>query len=269
MTTDVARADDRDQPPTLGQLIKNMQPEIAKVLPNQMSPERMARIAATVVRQTPQLARCEPLTVLGALMTASQLGLEPGPIGEAYLVPFNTKTGMVCQFIAGYRGLIKLARNSGQLVDIWAEVVYEADEFSVSYGLHRDLVHVPKIGAERGEPIYVYAAAELKDGGRPFVVLTYAEVEAIRARSRAGRDGPWVTDWAAMAKKTVIKQLAKWLPLSAEFNTAAVLDGSARTDIGPLVDVQPSFVDGEVTDEAEPPAADALRDEAEAQEQAS
>jgi len=269
MTTDVARADDRDQPPTLGQLIKNMQPEIAKVLPNQMSPERMARIAATVVRQTPQLARCEPLTVLGALMTASQLGLEPGPIGEAYLVPFNTKTGMVCQFIAGYRGLIKLARNSGQLVDIWAEVVYEADEFSVSYGLHRDLVHVPKIGAERGEPIYVYAAAELKDGGRPFVVLTYAEVEAIRARSRAGKNGPWVTDWAAMAKKTVIKQLAKWLPLSAEFNTAAVLDGSARTDIGPLVDVQPSFVDGEVTDEAEPPAAEALRDEAEAQEQAS
>ncbi len=198
-TAEVAK---QDVKPTLGQLIKNMQPEIAKVLPNQMSPERMARIAATVVRQTPQLARCEPLTVLGALMTASQLGLEPGPIGEAYLVPFNTKTGMVCQFIPGYRGLIKLARNSGQLVDIWAEVVYEADEkFSVNYGLHRDLVHVPKMDADRGKPTYVYAAAELKDGGRPFVVMTVAEVEAIRARSRAGKNGPWVTDWAAMAKK--------------------------------------------------------------------
>lgn len=243
MTNAVAR---QNAKPSLATLINQMKPEIAKVLPNQMSPERMARIASTVVRQTPQLARCTPESFLGALLTASQLGLEPGPIGEAYMVPFNTKTGMVCQFIPGYRGLIKLARNSGQLVDIWAEVVYEADEFSVSYGLHRDLTHVPKLGDNRGEPIYVYAAAELKDGGRPFVVMTYAEVEAIRARSKASKNGPWVTDWVAMAKKTAVKQLSKWLPLSAEFNTATVMDGSVRTEVGALVDVQPDYVDGEV-----------------------
>ncbi len=248
MTNAVARA---DQKTSLAQLIQQMKPEIAKALPSQMSPERMARIATTTLRQTPALARCTPESFLGALLTASQLGLEPGPIGEAYFVPY----GQVCTFIPGYRGLIKLARNSGQLVDIWAEIVYEEDEFKVSYGLHRDLVHKPKMGVDRGKPIYVYAASELKDGGRPFVVMTVAEVEAIRARSKAGRNGPWVSDWSAMAKKTVVKQLSKWLPLSAEFNTAAVLDGSVRTDVGALVDVQPEFVDGDVV--AEMPAIEA------------
>lgn len=234
--------------PTLAQLINQMKPEIAKALPSQMNPERMARIATTVLKQTPALARCNPPSFLGALMTASQLGLEPGPLGEAYFVPF----GKDVTFIPGYRGLIKLARNSGMLVDIWAEIVYENDIFKYTLGLHRDLQHEPAEG-ERGKPIYVYAAAQLKDGGTPFVVLTYAEVEAIRARSRASKNGPWVTDWSPMAKKTAIKQLAKWLPLSAEFNTATVLDGTVRTDItADLVDVKTNYVDGEVVDTGQP-----------------
>lgn len=242
MTTAVAKTDEK--PPTLAQLITRMQPEIAKALPGHMKPERMARLATTTLRQTPALARTTPESFLGALLTASQLGLEPGPIGECYFVPFKN----VCQFIPGYRGLIKLARNSGQLVDIWAEIVYENDEFEYVLGLHRDLKHKPA-RSDRGKPVYVYAAAELKDGGRPFVVLTHAEVEAIRSRSMAAKNGPWVTDWAAMAKKTVVKQLAKWLPLSAEFNTAVALDGSVRTEVGDLVDVQPQYVDGDVVDD--------------------
>lgn len=243
MTNAVAKTDGK--PATLAQLIERMKPEIGRALPAHMNPDRMARIATTVLRQTPALARCTPESFLGALLTASQLGLEPGPTGESYLVPYGT----VATFVPGYRGLIKLARNSGQLVDIWAEVVYANDTFKYTLGLRRDLEHEPAMG-ERGKPIYVYAAAKLKDGGTPFVVMTKTEVEAIRARSKAGRNGPWVTDWNAMAKKTLIKQLSKWLPLSAEFTTAAVLDGTVRTKVGPLVDVQPDFIDGEVADQA-------------------
>lgn len=243
MTTAVATQEQK--PPTLAQLIEQMKPEIGRALPKHLSPDRMARIATTVLRQTPQLARCTPESFLGALMTASQLGLEPGPLGEAYLVPF----GNAVTFIPGYRGLIKLARQSGQLVDIWAEIVYANDTFKQTLGLHRDLVHEPATG-DRGKPVAAYAAAELKDGGRPFVVLTYAEIEAIRGRSRAGKNGPWVTDWNAMAKKTVVKQLSKWLPLSAEFNSAVVMDGTVRVDATrPLVDVQPDFIEGEVGDQ--------------------
>lgn len=249
--------------PSLATLIAQMRPEIARALPNQMSPDRMSRIALTVVRQTPALARCTPESFFGALLTASQLGLEPGPTGEAYLVPY----GNVCTFVPGYRGLIKLARNSGQLVDIWAEIVYENDTFRYSLGLHRDLVHEPATGA-RGKPVAAYAAAQLRDGGTPFVVMTEAEVEAIRARSKAGRNGPWVTDWSAMAKKTAIKQLIKWLPLSAELRAAATLDGAVRTDAGPLIEAEPTFIDGEVDDTTPAIAAvadddeDALLDEA-------
>lgn len=227
--------------PSLAQLIKQMQPEIARALPRHLNPDRMARIATTCLRQTPALARCTPESFLGALLTASQLGLEPGPTGDAYLVPY----GNVCTFIPGYRGLIRLARNSGQLRDIWAQVVYANDVFSYRLGLHRDLVHEPASG-DRGEPVYVYAAAELADGSRPFEVMTVAEVEAIRARSKAGRNGPWVTDWAAMAKKTVVKQLVKWLPLSAEVSAAMAMDGSVRTDVGALADAVPEFIDGDV-----------------------
>lgn len=255
MTTANAPAVKNDEKPTLAQLIQRMRPEIARALPNQMNPDRMARIATTVIRQTPILARCTPESFLGALLTASQLGLEPGPIGEAYLVPFRDgRSGdYQCQFIPGYRGLIKLARNSGQLKDIWAEVVFSNDTFRYSLGLHRDLVHEPAAG-ERGKPVAVYAAAQLVDGGTPFVVMTVDEVEAIRARSKASKNGPWVTDWAAMAKKTVVKQLMKWLPLSAEVAAAATLDGSVRTDIGALTDVTPTFIDGEVmTDQADNP----------------
>lgn len=247
MTTTNAPAVKNDDKPTLAKLIQQMRPEIARALPNQMNPDRMARIATTVIRQTPILARCTPESFLGALLTASQLGLEPGPIGEAYLVPFRDgRSGdYQCQFIPGYRGLIKLARNSGQLKDIWAEVVFSNDTFRYSLGLHRDLVHEPAAG-DRGKPVAVYAAAQLVDGGTPFVVMTVDEVEAIRARSKASKNGPWVTDWAAMAKKTVVKQLMKWLPLSAEVAAAATLDGSVRTDIGELTDVTPAFIDGEV-----------------------
>ncbi|AKF14407.1 RecT-like ssDNA annealing protein [Mycobacterium phage Phayonce] len=246
-STEVAKNTDAE--PTLPQLIQQMKPEIAKALPAQMNPERMARIATTVLKQTPALARCTPASFLGALMTASQLGLEPGPLGESYFVPY----GKDVTFIPGYRGLIKLARNSGLLVDIWAEIVYANDEFKYTLGLHRDLQHVPATG-DRGKPIYVYAAAKLKDGGTPFVVMTHAEVEAIRARSRAGKNGPWVTDWNAMAKKTAVKQLAKWLPLSAEFNTATVMDGTVRSDYtSNLIDVKPEYIDGEVDDNATDP----------------
>lgn len=249
-TKDVATQPDQ---PTLAQLIERQKPEIARALPRHMNPDRMARIAVTVLRQTPQLARCNPASFLGALMTAAQLGLEPGPLGEAYLVPFrDTKTGTYnVTFIPGYKGLIKLAWQSGQLADIWAEVVYENDEFDYQLGLNRDLVHRPAQG-NRGQPVYVYAAARLKDGGTPFVVMSRDEVEAIRDRSKASKSGPWVTDWAAMAKKTAVKQLAKWLPMSSEFSAAVAMDGSVRTDVGAdLVDVQPEFIDGEVESDVE------------------
>lgn len=248
-----------DGRPTLATLINQMRPEIQRVLPNQMSADRIARIAMTLVRQTPALAKCTPESFLGALLTASQLGLEPGPLGEAYLVPY----GNVVTFIPGYRGLIKLAWNSGQLKNIDAHVVHDGDEFDYEYGLEPYLRHKPTRGVA-GKATDVYAAASFLNGGSAFVVMSIADVENIRKRSRASKNGPWVTDWDAMAKKTAIKQLIRFLPLSTELRTlatAAHLDGTTRTDVTTAVDdTAATWVDAEdtvaeldaaVTDEAD------------------
>ncbi|SKU47365.1 recombination and repair protein RecT [Mycobacteroides abscessus subsp. abscessus] len=248
-STDVAKTEQK--PPTLAQLIERQKPEIARALPRHMNPDRMARIAVTVLRQTPRLAQCTPESFLGALMTCSQLGLEPGPLGHAYLVPYKREV----TFIPGYRGLVDLAYRSGQVATVKAQVVYEADEFDFEEGLDAYLKHKRSRAADPGQVIWVYALVKLKDGASNFVVMTVAEVEKIRKRSMAANNGPWVTDWEAMAKKTALKQLSKWMPLSPEFNQAVNHDGSVRTDaISDLVDVKPEFVDGEVVDDGEPAA---------------
>lgn len=227
-------------------LIERQKPEIARALHGTaLDPERFTRVALTVVRQSPKLQRCRPESMLGALMTAAQLGLEPGPLGEAYLVPFGEQV----TFIPGYRGLLKLAWNSGQLRHISARVVCEADEFDYAYGLNPDLTHKPARG-DRGGVTDVYACAVLRDGGAEFEVLSVADVEAIRRRSRAATDGPWVTDWEAMARKTAVRQLAKWLPMATVLNRAIAAEGSVRTELDP--EVLDTF-DAEVIDD-DPPA---------------
>lgn len=237
------------QPQTLSQMIEQMKPQLARALPKHMDPDRLARIALTVLRQTPQLGRCTPQSFLGALMTSAQLGLEPGPLGESYLVPY----GDTVTFIPGYRGLVKLAWQSGQMKSIAAHTVHEHDEFDYAYGLEPVLKHKPAL-TNRGAVIAVYAAAVLKDGGSAFIVMSREDVEAIRTRSRAGRNGPWVTDWDAMARKTAVRQLIRWLPLSTELHnlaTAAAMDETVRTgeDVTrDLDDVNPGFIDVQVSE---------------------
>jgi recombination protein RecT len=215
--------------PTVYDLLNDNVGEIARALPKHMSADRMARLATSVMKSTPALLQCDVRSLLGAIMTASQLGLEPGVLGECYLVPFKGKV----QFIPGYKGLIKLAWQSGQVKMIYAHVVHQNDHFVYELGLNAKLEHRPA-DMDRGKPTHVYAVAHFTNGGYAFEVMSVAEVEAIRARSMAKNNGPWVTDWVPMAKKTVLKQLFKYVPLSPELTTvakAAELDGVIRTDI--------------------------------------
>jgi recombination protein RecT len=242
-STDYRPVSQQAEQPTLAQMIERMKPEIARALPKHMNPDRMARIATTVLRQTPALGRCTPESFLGALMTASQLGLEPGPLGEAYLVPYgNTAT-----FIPGYRGLVKLAYQSGMVATVSAQVVHEADEFDFAFGLDPFLTHKPALVEDPGKVVAAYAMVRFKDGASNFEVMSVAQVEAIRKRSKASGNGPWVTDWEAMARKTVLKRLSKWMPLSSEFAAAAAQDGVVRTDI--TSDVT-EYIDGEFDEQA-------------------
>jgi len=211
--------------------------QMALALPKHVTADRLARVALTEVRKNPALERCDQASFLGALMTCAQLGLEPGgPLGHAYLVPFeNRKKGvMEVQFIVGYRGMIDLARRSGQIISIEARPVYEGDTFEVSFGLESNLRHIPDFdNPNRVQPDklrFVYAVAKLKDGGIQFDVMSRREVEAVRAQSRADTSGPWVTHFEAMALKTVLRRLFKWLPISVELATA--IEADERAELG-------------------------------------
>lgn len=226
---------------TIAGLIERQKGAIGRALPRGMDADRFARILITECKANPGLLRCEPMSMLAAVMRAAQLGLEPGPLGHVYLVPFrNGKTGRTeVQFILGYKGTVALARRSGEIVDLYADVVYDGDEFDYNLGLHRDLRHKRTPKSDRSKVTHAYAVAHFVGGGHVFEVLDRIDIDARRNRSKAKDAGPWVTDFDAMAKKSAVRALAKWLPLTVE--TASTLEGDERpldlTDFGDIIDV--------------------------------
>lgn len=194
--------------------------QFATALPKHINSDRFVRIAITTIRQNPKLAKCSQESLLGALMVSAQLGLEPGTLGQCYLIPFeNKKAGTVeCQFQIGYKGLIELLRRSGQLSDIYSYTVYENDDFNIEYGLSRTLTHKPNF-SNRGEIVGFYAVAILKDGAKAFEYMTKDEITHHEEKYRKGsyKNDVWNKNFEEMAQKTVVKKLLKWLPVSVEF----------------------------------------------------
>lgn len=255
--TAVAQAEPQ-KPKTLSGLLMDPQvkAQMAMALPRHMTADRLARIALTEIRKTPKLATCDQASFLGAIMQCAQLGLEPGSaLGHAYLLPFDKRekvgnqwqvTGTDVQLIVGYRGMIDLARRSGQILSLEARAVFEADEFFVRLGLDSTIEHVPAWeAADRGPMTFVYAVAKLKDGGTQFEVMSRAEVIRIRDASQGYKsaaesakkynkpiNSPWEQHFEEMAKKTVIRRLFKYLPVSIEMQRAVGLDemGDAGID---------------------------------------
>lgn len=225
------------------ELLERSKDEIARVLPKHLGIERMARIAMSAYDTKPALAKCNAMSVFAAVVQSSQLGLEIGLMGEAYLVPFKGQ----CQLIPGYLGLIKLARQSGEVADIYAHEVRERDQFRLKLGSNRELVHEPLAGRgnfpatklERGEVVGFYAVCLFKDGNRTFVHASTEEVNEIRDASRGYKyalaegteDTPWITHYVPMGKKTVIRELCKYLPKSSQLATALAMDTAANAGV--------------------------------------
>jgi len=210
------------------------------VLPKHMTAERMARIALIETRKNPRLMESDPASLIGAIMVASQLGLEPGIQGMGYLVPYyNSKRECYeVQFQVGYKGMMELAWRSNRVGSIHAEVVRAADHFSYRLGTDPVIDHIPASG-DRGPITHFYCSAKLVPSGHTqFKVLELAEVEKIRDQhSKAGTTGkgagfaPWRDHFEAMGLKTAIRQNCKYLPASPEFLTAIALDEMADAGI--------------------------------------
>lgn len=263
-TTDVARADDR--PKSLAvqvrEVINKQGSAFAQVLPDTVDPDRFARLVVTAVKATPQLMECfqtqdGQTSVLLAAMKSAAIGLEPNTeLQHAWILPRRNRGTTEAQLSIGYRGYLELARRSGDIKDVYAEVVRDGDDFHVSYGLHRDLQHTPAPADQRGDLTHAYAVAHFMTGGFAFVVLDREEVEARRNRSdsykseKARPYSPWTTSESAMWRKSAIRALVPYLPLSAEVQRDVAADGARlRLDEGAVV------IDGdEVDDDVRLPA---------------
>lgn len=213
--------------------------QIGSVMARHITPEKMARIALSELRNNAFLEKIaiqNPASFLNAIVQASHLGLEiGGTLGQAYLVPFKGEVKMM----AGYRGLISLARRSGEITSINAEVVYSNDVFSLKLGINPDITHEPNIDGDRGTPKLAYMVAKFKDGGHHFEWMTIADVESVRKRSSAaasGRSTPWDTDYEQMVKKTVIRRCWKYLPMSIEMQSLEVVEQAAENSSKTTID---------------------------------
>jgi recombination protein RecT len=209
-------------------------PSLHLVATKVLTPEKITKIVTAAISRQPLLLKAfqeSQHSILRCAFAATQLGLDPdSPLGQCYMVPFrNGKNGgkYEAQFIIGYRGLIDLARRSGNIVSIRSRVVHVNDTFRIVYGLREELHHVPFEGPDAGELRAVYAVAELRDGGIQYEVMYKHQIDAIKARSKASQYGPWVTDYNEMARKSVVRRLCKYLPMSVDL-AAAVEHESAQ-----------------------------------------
>ena len=224
---------------SIADLIKAMEPEIKKALPEVITPERFTRMALSALNTTPKLRECTQMSFLAALMNAAQLGLEPNtPLGQAYLIPYNNKGTMECQFQIGYKGLIDLGYRNPQVQIISAQAVYENDEFEYELGLNPKLEHRPTL-EERGDVRLFYGMFKLTNGGFGFEVMSKTAIDAFAKEYSKAFDSsfsPWKTNYESMAKKTVIKQALKYAPIKADFQRVLSTDETIKNEIAENMD---------------------------------
>ena len=227
-------------------LIAKRQKQIEGLLGKQFDFNRYGRLVLVAMERNPKLAQCSAISVVNSVLTAANMGLEIRD-RQAYLVPFRNakKSRLEASLIVDYRGKIELARRSGHVEDLEARLVYSGDKLSVVHGLQPKFEHVPLLyrqasgrlqrvtSEERGEVVLGYASAWLKNTPHPHIEpMSFDEIEAIRFRSKSAfwpdgntkEDSPWTTDWAQMARKTLIHRVFNYVTNSREMALSQDVD---------------------------------------------
>jgi recombination protein RecT len=193
--------------------------QVEEALPGGMTLMRWMRCFATQCQKNSKLMQCSVDSVRASAITCAQMGVEPNG-RDAHLIPYGTE----CTLIIDYKGLIKLAMQSGEISNIHADVICENDVFEYNKG--QILAHKVDFKIPRGKVYAVYAMANFKDGSEKSEVMHLDDVQSIRNRSKAKNSGPWVTDFNEMAKKTALRRLSKWLPLSPDIHDRITAEDS-------------------------------------------
>lgn len=224
-----------NQVKTVRGLLEKIKPQIESALPRHITADRIVRVVINACTVNPELLMCDQRSLLRAVLQSSILGLEPNtPLGEAYLIPYNNRQKNIkeVQLQAGYQGLMKLARNSGEVSAIESRIVYEKDIFEFEYGLHPKLIHKPVLNGDHGALTAVYCIVHFKNPDeKPYVeIMGREDIEKIKKSSQtANKDwSPWKTHEAEMWRKSVIRRASKYIPRSIELVKAITLDDQAE-----------------------------------------
>lgn len=216
MTQNLPATADR-KPLTVRERIDRAGPEFKKALPGHISVDKFVRTVQTAITMNPDIARaCDTREGMQSLMTACTKAATDGLIidgREAALVTFKNQV----TYMPMVAGIMKMARNSGDIASIAAHVVYENDAFTYVLGDEERIEHAPKFG-DRGQPVAVYAIVKMKDGTVQREVMDKAQVLAIGAQGRNGAQYNPSTgkNYGEWWRKTVIRRISKYLPRSSD-----------------------------------------------------
>lgn len=181
-----------------------------------MTPAQFKQIVINELKRSPKLQDAfvkNPASLFASILHCAEMGLNPSQmVGEFFFIPYKDSITP----ILGYKGLLTLLMRSSKVKKIWSEVVYEDDDFEYELGLEPKLLHTPNHHSVRNSKNIkcIYACAKLDDEVI-FKVMFKNEIQNIINMSKVPNelffnDKKDPEQW--MAKKTVLKQLAKLMP---------------------------------------------------------
>lgn len=217
----------------LAELLERSRNSFEEMATKYLPADRIFKLAAVAMSRDPKIADCTGVSILKSVMDACQMGLDCSGInGQGWILPYrNKKTNKTeAQFIPGYRGLTEIARRSGAVEDIDAQLVYANDVFRIRMGSNPGIDHEPETRGDRGEFLGAYAVATLATGKQKSEWMDAADIDNTKKSSRsAGSDySPWNTFAGEMRRKTVIKRICKYLPYDATLQLAIDADNRAH-----------------------------------------
>lgn len=222
------RAPVRD-PKTLRAVIATTYKQVKAMLPEHMNEQRFGALILSCAQKDPKVFDCTGESILTAINQAASLGLEiNSATGEAYLIPYKTTATLV----PGYKGLVKLATRSREVLAIEARLVYKDEKaFRVFYGTDSRIEHEPdfEVKREANTVAYAYAVAKMPGGATTFEVMTRGQLDVIWQASSGKTQTPWLKHREEMYRKTVTRRLCKYLPMSPELAQAVELSDNFET----------------------------------------
>ena len=214
--------------------LEKFKPQLALALPKHLTADRMARLALTAFSSSGKLQNCDPKSIASSIMTAGQLGLEPGVNGAGFLVPYKT----TCTFVPGWKGLVDLVSRSGRGT-VYTGVIFSDQSYTYTDGAKRDLVIHNETDLEDPEDItHAYAIGWVKDATMPIIELwRVSKIMKHRDKyNKVGSNHYSYRDWEMYCRKVPLLQVLKYMPCSVEVNNAIAISNAAEAGRGATIE---------------------------------